>query len=366
MGNDAISVGIVGYGLAGKIIHAPLIANTPGFRLAAVASSRIEEATADLPTATVYADPRDLVSDPSVDLVVVASPNDTHRYWARAALEAGRHVLVEKPLALTLDEANEIIASANRSQGELFVFQNRRFDSDYLTVRQIIESGAIGDVLHFETAIERFTPLVPAHWTKPVRPGSGLWYDLGPHLIDQIVQLFGIPNSLSASFARLREGEGAEDWVEAILSYDRRRVVLKLGLMVPGHRVRFKVHGDKASLIKAGADRQGSQYLAGNPPGMHPWGIDPDPAIIITPEGEEANIAAVAGDHRQIYAQIHAALRADGPNPTPPRSIVEVIAILEAGIISAREGREVPVKVDSSPSWKLMSPLSDPSSWSSA
>lgn len=345
MGDDLISVGVIGYGLAGRIIHAPLIANTPGFRLAAVASSRIKDVTADLPPATAYADPRDLINDRSLDLVVVASPNDTHGHWARAALEAGKHVLVEKPFALTLAEAREVIASADCSPGELFVFQNRRFDSDYLTVRQIIESGAIGDVLHFETAIERFTPSVPAHWTRPARPGSGVWYDLGPHLIDQVVQLFGMPDRLSASFARRLEGEGAEDWAQAVLSYDRRRVVLKLDLMAPGHRVRFKVHGDRASVIKAGADPQGSQYLAKCRPGAPPWGVDPDPAIIVTPEGEATTIAATPGDHRKIYAQIHAALRGDGPNPTPPRSILEVTAVLEAAVVSAREGREAPVSI---------------------
>lgn len=346
MRRDELGVGIIGYGLAGRIIHAPLIANTPGFRLVAVASSRADEVAADLPTAIVHADPRDLVNNPDVDLVVVASPNDSHGYWAQSALDAGKHALVEKPFALRLDEAKQIIASANASAGQLFVFQNRRFDSDYLTVRRIIEGGALGSVLHFESAIERFAPSIPAAWTAPARPGSGVWYDLGPHLIDQVVQLFGLPKSLLASFARLRPGAGAEDWVQAILSYDRRRVVLNLGLTVPGHHMRFKVHGEKASVIKAGADRQGSQYLARQIPGACSWGIDPDPAVIMTSTGEETRIAALPGDHRNIYFQIHKSLRAGGRNPTPPRSILDVVAILEAGVNSAREGREVPISLD--------------------
>lgn len=345
MTTDAISVGLIGYGLAGRLIHVPLLAATPGVRLAAVASSRRSEFPADWPGVTIHDTPEALIADPQVELVVVATPNATHAHWARAAIAAGKNVMVEKPFALSLEEAREILSLASTSKSQLFVFQNRRHDSDYLTIKQIIESGAIGDVTLFESSIERFTPEIQPSWNAPADAGSGIWFDIGPHLIDQALQLFGRPESVFANFASLRSGDGsgAEDWVEAILTYPDKRVVLTMSMFAPAFRTRFRVHGRIASAIKCTADRQGSQYMAGLSPDDPDWGQDPEAAVVSTAAGEETIVQALRGDHRRFYDEVRAAIRGSGPNPTPPTSIVNLMEVLDAGRRSALQGIAVPI-----------------------
>lgn len=207
-----LQVALIGYGFVGKAFHAPLINSVPGLELSVVSSRDADKVHADLPQVQVIADPLEAIRHPQVDLVVIASPNATHAPLAKAALAAGKDVVVDKPFTLDLAEARELIALAEKHGRLLSVFQNRRWDSDYLGVKQVIEQGLIGQVSHFESHIDRYRPQVRVRWREQNLPGSGLWFDLGPHMVDQALQLFGLPLSVQANIATLRANAEVNDW----------------------------------------------------------------------------------------------------------------------------------------------------------
>lgn len=182
--SDAIRVGLIGYGYASKTFHAPLISGTPGMTLAAVASSDENKVHADWPAMPVVSGPERILNDPNIDLVVIPTPNNTHFPLAKAALEAGKHVVVDKPFTVTLSQARELEALAKSGGRLLSVFHNRRWDSDFLTVKALINEGLLGEVGYFESHFDRYRPQVRNRWREQGGPGSGIWYDLAPHLLD--------------------------------------------------------------------------------------------------------------------------------------------------------------------------------------
>lgn len=199
---------------------------------------------------------RDLLDDPDIDLVVIATPNDTHFPLAKAALEAGKHVVVDKSFTVTLSQARELESLAKHCGRILSVFHNRRWDSDFLTVSALINEGQLGEVCYFESHFDRFRPQVRQRWREQAGPGSGIWYDLAPHLLDQVVVLFGLPVSITVDLAQLRPGAQSTDYFHAVLAYPQRRVVLHGTLLAAAESARFIVHGSRASYIKYGLDPQ--------------------------------------------------------------------------------------------------------------
>ena len=338
-----VNVGLLGYGFAGKTIHAPLIAACKGLRIHAVASRDAGKVHADFPGVTVHPTPAALIADDAIDLVVIATPNDTHAPLAQAALEAGRHVVIDKPFALDLREARDLVALAEGRGRHLQVFHNRRWDSDFLTVRRAIESGQIGRVTHFESRIDRFRPHVRDRWREQAVPGAGIWFDLGPHMVDQALALFGLPDSVAASLALQRDGAQVDDWAHAILAYGQRRIIIHAGMLVAGGSARFTVHGTGGSAIKSRADGQEAQLLAGMRPGAPGWGADADDLILHDGSGEPRAIPATPGDQRGFYEAVAAALAGKAPPPVRPIEALAVMAVLEAGAASAREGRAMPL-----------------------
>lgn len=340
MSSAPIRVGLVGYGYAGKTFHAPLIAATPGLRLHAVASSDAAKVHADWPQIEVVPDAQTLIARSDIDLVVIATPNDTHAPLARAALGAGKHVVVDKPFALDLDEAREVIAVAREHDRLLSVFHNRRWDSDFLGVKQAIADGLLGRVVQFESHIDRFRPEVRARWREGAGRGAGLWFDLGPHLIDQALQLFGMPERVQANLARQRAGALSEDWAHVVLEYsDGLRVILHASMLVADGSPRFVVHGERGSLIKRAADQQEAQLKAGIVPGSDGWGIDSDAMLFYDGNAPPHEIAAPLGDQRQYYFGIERAVRGLGPNPVTAHDALVVMTVLETAQRSARDGR---------------------------
>ncbi|HTV74060.1 MAG TPA: oxidoreductase [Candidatus Acidoferrales bacterium] len=326
----SIRVALIGYGYAGKTFHAPLIAATPGLELTLVGSSDAPKVQADLPGIRVVGDPRAAATDVQVDLVVVATPNDTHAPLATAALEAHKDVVVEKPFALTLAEAQRLAALAKERGRVLSVFHNRRWDSDFLGARAALDDDRLGDVVHFESHFDRFRPVVRDRWRERAVPGGGILYDLGPHLIDQALQLFGMPANLSADSARQRAGTPIEDWVHLVLDYGRLRVILHASMLVAGGARRMVLHGTKGSWIKQHEDVQEKQLVAGMRPGAPGWGIDPDSATIYD-GSTAAEVPVPPGDYRNYYAALRDAVLGQGPNPVPPAEAVAVMQMLEQG-----------------------------------
>jgi predicted dehydrogenase len=347
-------VALIGYGYAGRTFHAPLIAATPRLELAVVASRDAGKVHADLPEVEVVADPLRAVDDGRIDLVVIASPSDSHTPLAQAALEAGKHVVVDKPFTLTLAQARGLAALATRHGRLLSVFHNRRWDSDYLSVRRAVEDGLIGEVVHFESHFDRFRPEVRARWRERAGAGGGLWFDLGPHLVDQTLQLFGLPERINAEIATQRAGGEADDWAHVVLDYGAKRAILHGSMLVAGGSARFTVHGTRGSVVKSRIDRQETQLLRGLRPGDAGWGEDDDPLLLY--DGSDApprRIAATAGDQCRYYIAIRDALDGRGDNPVTQLQAVAVMAVLETAVEAARDGcaRRLPLSVEERAAW---------------
>jgi predicted dehydrogenase len=334
-------VALIGYGYASRTFHAPLIQSVSRLSLALIASSRPELVHAELPGIAVEGDPMRAVVDPGVDLVVIATPNDTHFPLAQAALRAGKHVVIDKPMTPSLSEACELRATALAHGRCLAVFHNRRWDSDVMSVRHAMHEGLIGEVRHFESRIERFRPQVRDRWRERPGPATGLWWDLGPHLVDQALALFGWPDTVQANLAQQRSGATTEDWAHVVLGFGPIRAVLHAGMLaaIPGPR--FVVHGTRGSLVKARPDRQEQQLIEGLRPGDPQWGIDPDPLQWRCDDGPIRTRPALPGDQSRFYVELADAIAGQGPNPVPPDEAIRVMAVMQAAIDSASAGRVV-------------------------
>jgi predicted dehydrogenase len=335
-----IRVALIGYGYAGRTLHAPLIRATPGLELAVISSRAPDLVRGDLPGVAVVSSPADAWAVPSIDLVVIATPNDTHVAIATAALGAGKHVVIEKPIAPSLAEARDLASLAQRLNLVLAVFQNRRWDGDFLALEELISRAALGDVTHFESHFDRYRPHVRARWRERRGTGSGVWYDLGPHLVDQTLRLFGLPDRVLASLAMQRPGAQADDWAHVILDYGRRRVVLHASMLVAGRLPRFIVHGQIGTWVKYGLDAQERQLIARLQPGGGGAGGDPERALLVDgATGSEEETPIPRGDYGRFYSQVRDALQDAGSNPVPPAQAVAVAAVIETAIRSSAEGR---------------------------
>jgi scyllo-inositol 2-dehydrogenase (NADP+) len=329
-----IRVGLIGHGLAGGIIHAPLIEAAGGYRITAVASSRDLARRRDQPRRAGGAD--ELIDADDVDLVVVASPNAGHFPYARAALLSGKHVVVDKPFVLSTAEADELIALAEQHGLVLSAFHNRRGDGDFLAVKQAVHSGELGEVLLFEARWDRFRPVAPEGWRNRAEPGAGLLWDLGPHLVDQALQLFGRPEGFTADIAAQREGALADDYFELTLRYGRRRVILSASCVVAEPRPRFAVHGTRGSLLTFGVDPGEAALKAGDHPADAGFQdrLPAIPAIRATGDRRE-QLSLPAGSWVPYYQRLAAAIRGQGPPPVPAREARQVIAMIEDAFAQA-------------------------------
>ncbi|WP_028917515.1 oxidoreductase [Pseudoxanthomonas sp. J35] len=340
-----IEVALVGYGLAGRVFHAPLIEATPGLHLHTVVSSEPAKVHDRLPQVHVLPEPVAAFAEPAIQLVVLATPNDTHAPLALQALAAGKHVVVDKPFALDTAQAQAMAEAARRHGRVLAVFHNRRWDADFLALRGLLQAGALGEVAEFHSHFDRFRPQVPDRWRDRAGPGSGLWYDLGPHLVDQALQLFGTPLAVHADLGMQRDGANAVDYFHVQLRYPRLRAVLHAGSLVPGHGLRFAVHGSGGSWIKHGLDPQEDALRAGHIPGGPDWGRDPRPGTLlrVQPDGsvrEEAS-PTPPGDYLAYYAQLRDAIADGAPLPVSVEDALATIRVIEAGLRSNDERREI-------------------------
>ena len=347
-----LRAGLVGYGFAGQTFHAPVLSAVPGLQLAAVASSQPDKVRADWPGTAVFPDVHALLAAcPDVELVVVAAPNDAHFPVAKAALEAGRHVVVDKPFVLDADQARQLAAPA-RAQGRLIsVYQNRRFDSDFLTLRQILAEGQVGRPVFFESHFDRYRPDVRVRWREQKVPGAGLWVDLGALLVDQAAQLFGKPDSLHLDTAALREGAVVEDYFHAVLRWDTGphaplRAVLHATTLAADPSPRYILHGTRGSYVKYGVDPQEDALRTGAKPGGEGWGVDADDGLLTligdTGQPQPSSVPTLAGDYTRYYAAIRDAIAGTGPSPVTPEQAVQLMELLDLGTQSAEQGRTLP------------------------
>jgi predicted dehydrogenase len=254
---SAIRVGIIGFGYATQTFHAPLIASVPGLEVAAISTSNPDKVRAGWPAAAIETTPHALLARADIDLVVVPTPNDTHHPLARAALLAGKHVVVDKPFTLTQAEALDLCALAKQCGRVLSVFHNRRWAGDFLEVRELLARGTLGRVVHVESHFDRFRPQVRVRWREQDGAGSGLWMDLGSHLVDQALLLFGRPEALALDLLRQRDGALTDDGFHARLRYaGGLRVELHASALAAAPDAMFRIHGTRGSFVKQGLDPQ--------------------------------------------------------------------------------------------------------------
>ncbi|MFT7249457.1 MAG: scyllo-inositol 2-dehydrogenase (NADP+) [Arcticibacterium sp.] len=264
-----IKVGLVGFGLSGKWLQAPYFVLNPNFHLKFIVTS--QDIGQDLFSGTQKAsDLTQLLEDPEIDLISICSPSSTHYEYTKRALNAGKHVLVEKPMTATYKEALELIALAKKVNKTLMIYQNRRFDGDFMTVQRVIQSNVLGDILSYEARWHRYSPILnPKPWKEAVSPGNGAIYDLGAHLIDQAIYLFGNPKGVRGEVFTQREGSSIDDAFDVALDYGKTKVKLSSSLLVKEFEPRYVVHGTKGSFIKHGLDPQEDHLKAGMLPGIN-------------------------------------------------------------------------------------------------
>jgi predicted dehydrogenase len=340
--NDVINVGLVGFGFAGKVFHAPVIRATEGMRLAAIVQR------------TGMPDPRysdiefvrgvDDLLQRDIDLVVVATPNTSHYPIAKQSLLAGRHVVVDKPFTTTVEEAEELVQIAKKNKRVLSAYQNRRFVGDFQTLQLLLRDDAVGRVTIFESHFDRFRPqLKPGAWREQAEPGSGVWYDLGTHLLDQALVLFGIPESITADIRIERDGAATDDAFDVTLNYPKMRAMLRATMLAAYPGPTFAVHGTEGSFIKYGLDPQEDALKAGGTPNDPEWGSEPPEAYgrLATLAGVRA-IPTLPGNFRQYYENIRDAIRGRAELTVTPEQAVNVMRGLELAVESSRQRTTLP------------------------
>src|ERR1700751_927246 len=334
----------MGYGFAGKTFHAPLLTHLPGLQLTHIVSSDSTKVRKDYDV-TVLARPEDAFALPEIDLIVIATPNSTHFDLARKGISAGKHVVGDKPFTITSEEAPELISLVKKCQRVISLFQRRRWDADFLTVRQILREGALGEVIQFESRYDRYRPDPRQRWREQAVPGAGVWFDLGSHLVDQALQLLGPPDAIYADLELQRRGAQAVDYFHAVLRYGRSRAILTAGCLVVSETPRFAVHGTTGGFIKFGMDTQEESLKRAEVPGSSGWGHDPRTGTLVTAKDsgvETRQVPNIPGNYLAYYQAIRDAITLGAPSPVPPEEGLAVIRVLEAGIRSAAARAEVP------------------------
>jgi scyllo-inositol 2-dehydrogenase (NADP+) len=326
----------MGYGLSGATFHAPLLAVDPAFTLSAIATRNAGAVASAWPDARVVS-VEAMLADPELDLIIVATPNDSHGPLAERALRAGKHVVVEKPFTLDSAEAARLGALARERGRCLAVFHNRRWDGDFLTVCQLVEQGRLGKLYSFESHFDRYRPQVKKRWKEEEGPGGGTLWDLGAHLVDQALQLFGMPDSVSADLGKQRPGAQAVDWFHLVLRYGEMRVILRSGSVVHEPWPRFVLQGEADAYIKYGLDPQEEQLKAGLRPGMAGWGAEPEERHGRL--SRSGSVPTVPGAYEAFYRQLATAMAGEGPVPVTAESAGQVIQVLEAALRHAAAGK---------------------------
>ncbi|HEY6128134.1 MAG TPA: oxidoreductase [Candidatus Acidoferrum sp.] len=344
-----IDVGVVGFGLAGRAFHAPIIHAVEGLRLAAIVERGGNSARAIYPQARIVRSLEELLTIETISLVAIATPNETHFAFAKRCLEAGRHVVVDKPFTTTLAEAGELVELSRKRDRMLTVYQDRRFDGDFRTVQELVARKTLGRIVRFETAFDRCRPqLRTGSWKEKPAPGSGVFFDLGPHLVDQVLQLFGAPEYIQADIRIEREGSLTDDAFDLTFYYpDGMRAILAQSMLAPDPRPHYRIQGSRGVYVKYALDPQEALLRAGHPASGEDWGVEPkkDWGTMTLWNGGELKrekVPTLRGDYRDFYAQVRDAILRKTEPPVTARQALQVIYGLELCVESSRNRAPLP------------------------
>ncbi len=351
---EIIKTGLAAFGMSGQVFHGPFLHTDPHFELTKIVERSKELSKATYPDATIVRSFEALLDDPEIELVIVNTPDNTHYDYTRMALEAGKHVIVEKPFTQTTAQGEELIALAESKGLMLSVYQNRRWDADFLTVQEILSKGLLGRLVEFESTFARYRNFIkPDTWKESGEYGGGLTYNLGSHLLDQALQLFGMPEAVYADVDILRTDGVVDDYFLIHLLRPAKapqvKVSIKSSYLMCEPEPRFVLHGTLGSFVKYGWDKQEAALLAGEMPVSPDWGKETEEewGLLHTAseEGEvQCRYPGIPGNYGGFYQNIYEHLRLQKPLETGAREVLNGIKIIETALQSSREERVVYLK----------------------
>ena len=345
-----ISTAVISYGISAKTFHIPFITTDPGFSLNMIMQRHGNNASQSHKETIVVNEFESVIADDSIELIVIASPNITHHPYAKQAMLAGKHVVVEKPFTNTVKEAKELV-EISKSTGKICaVFHNRRYVADFLTMKQIIEEGLLGEPREFFSHYDRYRPDPRTYglWREEELPGSGVFYDLGPHLIDQALVLFGKPSFITADIRKQKSYSKVDDYFDIRLDYGKLIVTLHSSMLVREMGPRYMIHGTKGSFIKTGEDPQEELLKSGMLPTDKDWGRE-DPAFygLIHTEKDgkiiKETYPSIQGGYGQFYQNLHNTIRNGAPLNEKPEDGYNVIVLIELAFESSIQKKTLPV-----------------------
>lgn len=345
-----LSTAIIGFGLSGSAFHAPIISNVSGFQLSYIVTSQISKVMDKYPNTKVISNANDLLKKSDVELVVITAPNLEHYPLAKKALEAGKHVIIEKPFVLKSPHGNELIKIAKENNLFLSVYQNRRWDNGFLTLKKCLKEKIFGDIFSYEAYFDRFRPIVSnIKWSEQAIEGSGILYDLGSHLIDQALDLFGMPFELFADLEMQRDASKAIDYFNLILKYNKMRVTLGSSSMIASPRPVLAIYGTKGSFIKNGLDPQEKDLRSGKIPISNKWGEEEEifsPSVTLLNYGvlSETKLKSLQGSYQNYYISVYNSIVKGEQNPVCPSTALNNIRLIELAMESARDKKWIEVK----------------------
>lgn len=339
---NPITTALLSYGMSGEIFHAPLLEAHHGFALTKVVQRNSTKANGRYPHVKIVTNVDDVFHDKSVELVVVNTPNETHFSFASRALQAGKHVVVEKPFSVTTSEADELIEIAKRAGKILTVFQNRRWDGDFLTIRKVIQDKLVGSIAEFELHYDRYRNYIEANtWKEESAPGTGILYNLGSHMLDQVLVLFGMPKEIDARTGIQRPGGKVDDYYDIRLQYNGFHAIVKSSYLVREPGPRYILHGTAGSFVKYGLDPQEHALKEGKMPGSTSWGCDPKEywGKLNTSVGSlhvEGLVETIPGNYLTFYKNVYESIREGKELIVKPEESRDVIKVIEACMASNR------------------------------
>jgi len=347
--SEVINVGLVGFGMSGKLFHAPFIDANRNFELKKVVERNNRNSIKYYPYVEIINSYDELLLDKEIKLIVITTPNIFHYEQAKKALLAGKHIVIEKPFTPTSKEAQELIDLSHKQNRQIFVFQNRRWDGDFLTIKKILKSNLLGKLLEYEAHFDRYTPdLNIKPWREANDPAGGNLYDLGTHLIDQAVCLFGLPKSVWADIRTQRKGSKVDDAFEVILNYPELKITLKAGMLLREEGPRYILNGTKGSFVKYGIDPQEDDLDKGFSPDNEGWGEDfPEKYGFLNTEIDglvfKGNIKTIPGSYQKFYENVYDVLVNNIEAAIKPEEARDVIRIIELAFKSNQLGKVLPL-----------------------
>ena len=343
---NKIKTGIASYGLSGRVFHAPFIETNDAFELSTICERSKNEASKKYPHVKIVRSFADLIADETLELIIVNTPDVTHYDYCRTALEAGKHVIVEKPFVFTVAEGEELIRLAAEKGRMLTVFQNRRWDGDFMTIRNIVSKNRLGKIVEYRAAFQRFRPQIADTWKERTDKFVGIVYNLGPHLVDQALCLFGKPTGVFAQIKKQRLGSQIDDFCHIILLYTELQVTLTAGMLMKEPIASFVLHGTNGSFIKQGIDPQEDQLRSGMWVTDADYGFDkPENYGTLTldknSETTKETIETLQGNYKYYFDAVADSIRNQTAPPVSPTENLLVIQILEAAYQSNAENRVI-------------------------